>query len=652
MSDNKYMSEADRIIEETYACKLIGREIRLTFTEGDYSYTDGHLIVINPLLDNIYLDTQAIRQTETELKLDPFFSGNEQNAVKLVTRLQVIQEALRVKYIDIPTRVLEDEDASNARKRQTLETINQIIDDAYIENAGAALGKIMEQYLKFHRLLLKNHGKLGDLMIHDFRTHTEYEDEQTDKWLKNNLLDTYLEYMSIYTLYPMLHEEMPPRIADYVENTKDYFMAGATTSDPEKRYHFVKMIFSEIEELLRELPEDASGGGAKSDSPHNEGGERTTDTCDPDSGKSEQRENLSRILGHSKTHSEAEMADSTRRNKPEEGNADKPLFGRYEELGDQHNHYYYPNYISEDICNIPEIREESCEKVRPYTLGCSRIHDRITIDVTRPSRGVAKMDVYNSIKSKYKPLINTYRSKIGEYLKTEDDVREGRNIIGNYIDSKHLIDRNRRFWNKNVKGDVIPELSIMFMVDCSYSMNGTRMKAVKEAMVIMNEVLYGQNIEYAVFGHTAILHRPNVVHNLCLDFGASSLDKYNLMTLNAVDGSREGVSLLWADEYLRQNSHNKDKILIAISDGEPIHISMNESCCPPESVIDAAKCVKTIMHHGTKVIAIALEGNGEPCYDKLTKIYPSVIECGSMSKLPKQILELIEREIKSHRTVQ
>jgi len=340
------------------------------------------------------------------------------------------------------------------------------------------------------------------------------------------------------------------------------------------------------------------------------------------------------------------MADAERSNKPQEGKADKSLFGRFEELGDQYDHYHNPNYISEDIYNIPEIHEGSHEKVRPFTLGCSRIHDRITLNVIRPSRGVAKMDAYNSIKSRYKPLINTYRSKISEYLKTEDDVREGRNIVGNHIDSKHLTDRNRRFWYKNNKGDVIPEISIIFMVDCSYSMNGMRMKAVKEAMVIMNEVLYGQNIEYAVFGHTAVHRQPDVVHNLCLDFGATSLDKYNLMTLEAEDGSREGVSLLWADEYLKKNSHNKDKIIIAISDGEPIHISMNESCCPLESVIDAARCVKTITHRGTRVIAIALEGNGEPCYDKLVKIYPSVIECRSMSKLPKQILELIEREIK------
>lgn len=650
MADSIYLSETDRIIEESYACKLLDKEIRLTFTEGDYSYTDGHLIVVNPLLDDMYRDYEAIRKTERELKIDDFFSRSEENTVRLITRLQVIQEALRIKYTAIPTHVVGDEDASDEKRRTVLEIINQIVDDAYMENVGAGLSDVMRQYLRFYRLLLKNHNDLGNLVIRDFRTHIEYEDEQTDVWLKKDALNTYLEYMAIYTLYPMIHEDVPVRIGDYVEKTKDLFLRGSVCYDPKNRYAIVKEIYAEIEELLRELPKEASAGGGAGNSSRKPENERKTSTINPNNGKNETQEKLGRILGKSKTHSEAGMADPDRKNKPQNGKAKNSLFGRYEEMGDGSEIYHNQNLISEDIYDIPVIRNGSHEKVRPYTLGCSKIHDRMTLHVLRPSRGIARMGEYNTIKSKYKALINTYRSKISEYLKAEDNDVEDRCLFGNRIDSKHLIDKNRRFWRKESRMETMPKLGVLFMVDCSYSMAGARIQAVRQAMVIMNEVLFGQDIEYAVFGHTAIHREPEVVHQICLDFGAKSIDHYNLMELKAQDGSREGISLLWADDYLKKRCPDRERIIIAISDGEPIHFAgAYESYSPPESVEDAAKCVNTIMRSGTKVIAIALEGSGDPCYDKLARIYPSVIECNSMSYLPKQVLELLAREIKERR---
>ena len=95
-----------------------------------------------------------------------------------------------------------------------------------------------------------------------------------------------------------------------------------------------------------------------------------------------------------------------------------------------------------------------------------------------------------------------------------------------------------------------------------------------------------------------------------------------------------------------RHTPGKNRLIVAISDGEPNHfVSSRFLLEPPESVMDAREVVRKIQKTKTHVVAVALEGGGKPCYMQLKEIYDHVIECFELSRLPLQLLELVSKEL-------
>lgn len=131
---------------------------------------------------------------------------------------------------------------------------------------------------------------------------------------------------------------------------------------------------------------------------------------------------------------------------------------------------------------------------------------------------------------------------------------------------------------------------------------------------------------------------------MLVSFHGRDAEKYNLMSIAADEGTREGLSLFWAERYLAQKSTAEKKLIVVISDGLPGHISDDGiEYVPPVSVMDTRNAARKIIHRGTKIIALALGGG---CYDDLKKIYPEVIECSDLKNLTGQLLKVISGEFR------
>ena len=117
--------------------------------------------------------------------------------------------------------------------------------------------------------------------------------------------------------------------------------------------------------------------------------------------------------------------------------------------------------------------------------------------------------------------------------------------------------------------------------------------------------------------------------------------------LEADEGTREGLTLYWAEEYLMENSSADIKLIIMLSDGVPAHkIDDSDMYVPPVSVKDTANAVRKITSRGTKIVAIALDEVGEDdCYRMLREMYPAVVSCTDLTKLTGQLLLLVSREL-------
>ena len=187
------------------------------------------------------------------------------------------------------------------------------------------------------------------------------------------------------------------------------------------------------------------------------------------------------------------------------------------------------------------------------------------------------------------------------------------------------------------------------MIDGSGSMSGKRRKAAMNSAVILHEVLSAHNVEHAIVEHRAVFGEPYVNHNVLTGFNAKSAEKYNILLLDSYGGTREGLSLLWAERYLAQNSTSENKIIVVISDGLPAHEYGGIKYFPPVSVTDTRNTAIKISHRKTKIISIALGEGGDSCYDELKQIYPRTVDCTDLNALTGQLLRIISKELNAFR---
>jgi nitric oxide reductase activation protein len=114
--------------------------------------------------------------------------------------------------------------------------------------------------------------------------------------------------------------------------------------------------------------------------------------------------------------------------------------------------------------------------------------------------------------------------------------------------------------------------------------------------------------------------------------------------LEAREGTREGLTLYWAEKYLSQRANTGNKVLLMISDGAPAHSTGDAEYYPPISNKDTANAAMQIAQRGTSIIAIALDGSDEDqVYQSLLGIYPNVVSCTDVSRLPGQIFKILTK---------
>ncbi len=223
--------------------------------------------------------------------------------------------------------------------------------------------------------------------------------------------------------------------------------------------------------------------------------------------------------------------------------------------------------------------------------------------------------------------------------------REEKRLFGSGISSRNLADTRKRYWYRNSEALGVPDLSVLLLIDGSGSMDGNRRENAMISSVILHEVLKKQGMEHAIAEHRAIYGKSEVQHNILVDFDSRDEDKFNILALEADEGTREGLSLYWAEQYITTRTVSDQRLIIVLSDGVPEHHDGNGNVyAPPVSVQDTANAAVKIMKRGTDIVAVALDDESDDkCYDALTDIYPHVVACTELKCLTGQLLEIISR---------
>ncbi|WP_270182136.1 vWA domain-containing protein [Alkalihalobacillus sp. CinArs1] len=174
-----------------------------------------------------------------------------------------------------------------------------------------------------------------------------------------------------------------------------------------------------------------------------------------------------------------------------------------------------------------------------------------------------------------------------------------------------VTDKNPRlFYKKNAPSTKL-DVTFSLLVDCSASMYD-KMEETRLGITLFHETLKGLDIKHSITGFYEDAfeaddeQQPNTLFNV-IDYNRSTLPNVGpaIMQLEPEEDNRDGYAIRKAAQEL-QSRHEKHKILIVFTDGEPSAYDYSEN-----GIIDTHEAVNNTRKQGIEVIGVFLS-NGEP----------------------------------------
>ena len=148
------------------------------------------------------------------------------------------------------------------------------------------------------------------------------------------------------------------------------------------------------------------------------------------------------------------------------------------------------------------------------SVGASAVHKDIKINENHPKINLNLRKAYQNIFNQYHLNINSYNSRFLQLLRAQVPTRENKYLFGFGIDSKMMGDMKKRIWFRNTRGNEIPDMSVLLLIDGSGSMYGERRNSAMISSVILHEVLKKQGIQHAIVEHRGKFSDPEIDINI------------------------------------------------------------------------------------------------------------------------------------------
>jgi len=601
----KFLAGPARDAEEAFARAFSENgEVRLFFLSENRASTDGRDIVVDPAFHGIYRDPRCLGRTLSTLGWPPSTPLTPWRVLGMVSRGLVLHECLHLLFTRLPGRELEDPDfAGSANALQTIAWISNIVEDAYIEAAGASECENAAPLLKFLRVAV---------------THASEEEvpNESESGGKETPLLEYLEHMARFLLYPLAPRGEPsPAIRERVERSKPLFLAGSMRPDPDERYACCKEIFSLVADLVP-----------------------------PDEEPRLRPEMLSRVLPGQETHAGGWDSGGTPkagRSQPVAGGLfDRDASSDIEKLARAIGELAAKEEASLRESRLGEGRRRECGG---REVGAPFLHEAIRISEFRPAVDRGLRGAYRALRERHRAAIASGNARFLRLLRAGVPVPENRFRFGERLDSGRLCDPRGRCWVRKDMGLGTPELAVLVLVDGSGSMRGSPRENAVAACAILHEILRRQGIAHAIAEHRSAFEEPEMEVNVLVDFRPRREDGLNLLRLEARGDNRDGLALYWAERHLARHAPGADKLLVAITDGLPNHQFDRYAGAP--AIRDTTRAARKIAARGTTLVAVALE-NGDGTEEAIRGIYPETVVCRRPDRLAGQLLDILSRKLK------
>jgi hypothetical protein len=640
---NLFMSEVNERREERFLRGITDNyNNRLKFSFK--TCTDGNLVQVNPFSPYIK-NLLAVKKVLEYMNLDQE-EITEWSLLKIYTRGGIAHEAFHILFSDFKVmhQIKNDFLFEEEVHRQTIFKILNIIEDAYIEIAGINFLKGLEFYIEFSNLLaFENLPQLNEI---------------EDKCIKGQIpwLDLFLQWAMTYTIIGKTKGEIrDEKMRKIIEKTKPFFQKGRKEKNSNKRYEYAKKIYDVIRKLIDEVIEKEQKSSfeyIKSNFiPKLEEAKATEKNIELEKDFDSREDDINDI--NDKKAIKEQDFDSR-----EEDIDDKKAIKEQDQKQNNPNKIKKRNEIKELLEKIKSEKkvvekleqgekkkqkketkkmEEIEEKMKEVKY--SEINKRIKIEtITNFEKTEEQREKYKEIYLKNKKTIKRFKKNLFTLIKNQEESWETKKQIGSFLDTRRLADPKNRIWKKKEDKKEVADLCIQLMIDGSGSMR-CKLMSVIEATVIFYEVAKALNIPISVIEERAMGGHPLVHHKILIDYINYKKNniKYNILQLDSLNGTREGVSLKWIGA--RQNLQPyKDKLLIVLADGIPNH--QYDNYRGEVAVKDTKKAAEQLEKIGINLIAVALERS---CYKNLSRIYNNVVLCDNLNKLPEQMIKILKK---------
>ena len=292
-------------------------------------------------------------------------------------------------------------------------------------------------------------------------------------------------------------------------------------------------------------------------------------------------------------------------------------------------------------------QKEQDRRIREFarTVKFSELHSHIR-PVTRREFEINEyiINKYNRTLEPIKGLARNLIKRMKDIIRYNEDLKVT-GLISGKVNKSQLyrmgVDK-LIFYKQKEKSDEA-DLAILLLIDESGSMNCDRRSYyAQQAAILLYEVCDALKIPLAVIGFDAKSYGDEVYHRHYVDFDSrDKREKYKLAYINARHENRDGYSVKYAGEYLARRPET-DKILIVITDGEPMHPSTKDVYYGKLGVEDSGRAVKDLEKMGINVFGLAI-GDGK---SEIKKIYTkNYIDITNLKHLPERLANLIERNL-------
>lgn len=374
---------------------------------------------------------------------------------------------------------------------------------------------------------------------------------------------------------------------------------------------------------------DGSENNAEKDDSNDNSADNSPD--DESSSEQEAEDGTSNKDGNQGSeHAESEPNQSDESGDEEQGNPFQDIYKRIEDRAREE--------IAEGM-----IENENCDHDRKImsSVDGGKIHSRIKIFCPPLSQTGNNKAEYELIAKRNQLASKQLRKEVLAKLQDMDiGGIQKRLINGKRLEAADTWRPDYGWFSNKKDPQDPPDVAIAILVDESGSMaGGNRIMAAKEAAIMLYEA-YSGIFPIGVFGHDADSYRMILRTYVPFD-QVSKKSRYRLTQIHAGGDNRDGLAILSVGELLLKRPE-AIKILLVISDGEPLHCSVYDQYAGKIGVNDTKARVSEIRKKGVETIGFAIGADR----DAIRRIYgDAYIDISDLKRLPKTMASILHRKI-------